>query len=104
MDEVLVGSLLDVVVGQAGLRSGPAGASVKTERRTPGKRAASQMVFQGGDAPRSVGTYVPVMQKPRMESVEVVNARYLQRKGLERGDEETRAMGFRRLVGGEAVD
>ena len=90
MDEVLVGSLLDVVVGRAGN-----GDSVKkAESATTGKRAAaSQVIFQGGDAPRFVGTYVPMMKRPRMESVEVINKRGARRMGRERGEDEGRETG-----------
>ncbi len=94
IDEVLAGSLLDVVVGQTGRGGGDSAAEAAgvEEEGTGGKSAGSQKVFQGGDGPRFVGTYVPVMRKPRMESVEVVNARYAKRKGLgaDGGDEGSR--------------
>ncbi|KAF1983335.1 pseudouridine synthase [Aulographum hederae CBS 113979] len=38
--------------------------------------------FGGGDSWKPVGEYVPVMKKQRMESIEVVNARYAAKKGL----------------------
>lgn len=94
IDEVLAGSLLDVVVAQAGRGGGVSAAEAAgwEEEGTGEKRAGSQKVFQGGDGPRFVGTYVPVMRKPRMESVEVVNARYAKRKGFgaDGGDEGSR--------------
>ena len=98
MDEVLVGSLLDVVVGQAN-RDRRDGSETETVGMggTVGKSEGSQKVFQGGDSPRSVGNYVPVMQKQRMESVEIINARYAKRKGFEQ-KEATWEQGFRRLV------
>lgn len=40
----------------------------------------SQKVFTGGNSARLVGKYVPVLEKPRMERVEIINARYLERK------------------------
>lgn len=95
MDEVLAGSLLDVVVGHAGRGGDDSEAEAED---AVGKSAGSQKVFQGADGPRHVGTYVPVMRKPRMESVGTVNARYAERKGFER-DEETKERGFRRVVG-----
>lgn len=94
IDEVLAGSLLDVVVGHGRDVSGSE--AVGTVVGNDNKSAGSQKVFQGGDGPRSVGTYVPVMRKPRMESVEVVNARYAKRKGFEQR-EEAKGMGFRRV-------
>lgn len=102
MDEVLAGSLLDVVAAQAGRSSDGSTAEAAGIEGTAGKSKGSQKVFQGGDAPRFVGGYVPVMRKPRMESVEVINARYAKRKGFEQ-NEETRERGFRR-VGGEDRD
>ena len=97
MDEVLAGSLLDVVVERAGRGGGGSGAEAVEIENTVGKSAGSQKVFQGGDGPRCVGNYVPVMRKPRMESVEIINARYAKRKGFEQ-KEETRETGFRRVV------
>ena len=83
MDEVLAGCLLDVVVGRAcrGGSDDPEAQGVGMGGAV-GKGAGSQKVFQGGDGPRFVGGYVPVMQRPRMESVEVINARYAKRKGF----------------------
>ena len=98
MDEVLAGSLLDVVVAQAGNGDVSSGTEAPGMGDTVGsKSAGSQKVFQGGDAPRFVGTYVPVMRKPRMESVEVLNAGYAKRKGFEQ-DEKSRQADFRRVV------
>ncbi|THW12535.1 pseudouridine synthase [Aureobasidium pullulans] len=73
IDEILAGSLMDIVAAQ-GKRS-PADVKLApvTER--------SPRLFDGGDWPRPVGTYVPIARKQRMEPVEVVNARYLERKG-----------------------
>ncbi|KAL8901135.1 MAG: hypothetical protein Q9207_005351 [Kuettlingeria erythrocarpa] len=88
IDETLAGSLLDLVVtghgdqfspGQQGSKT----RSVQNERDPRKKRSESQRVFLGGDAPRNVGVYTPVMKKPRLETVDVVNAKYLKRKGLD---------------------
>lgn len=95
IDEVLAGALLNVVVGQSPN-------NVPDEDEAKGDKS-SRKVFQGGNGPRRVGRYVPVMQKPKMESVVVVNARYAKRKGLfERGKEmnesqskEVKEKGFR---------
>lgn len=104
MDEVLAGSLLDVVVGQAARAGGgddgddDDNAEAEAVPGSEGKKSrTSQKVFQGGDAPRFVGSYVPVMRRPRMESVQVINARYAKRKGFEQ-KEEAKEQGFRRLV------
>lgn len=92
IDEVLAGSLLDVVVGQGRDDSRNEAVGIV------GNNHNSQKVFQGGNGPRSGGTYVPVMRKPKMESVQVVNARYAKRKGFEQR-EEVKGMGFRRVRG-----
>lgn len=99
MDEVLAGSLLDVVVGQASRGCDKTVAEAGRVEDTVSKSADSQKVFQGGNGPRFVGNYVPVIQKPRMESVETINARYAKRKGWEQ-KEEARVTGFRRVESG----
>lgn len=93
IDEVLAGTLLDVIVDQ-GNRSSP-GPGFKIEESA--KRRRSQKVFQGGDAPRLVGKYIPVLEKPRMQSVEDINAKYAARKGLEQ-QAGTTNQGFKRFV------
>lgn len=76
MDEMLAGSLLDVIARQ-GRVPAPDNGSAPTDELSKSAR-----VFDGGDTPRSVGKYIPVMQRERMEAVEIVNARYAARKGL----------------------
>lgn len=74
IDEVLAGSLLDVVAAQGKRVGGDVGLPPSEER--------SVRVFDGSNMARPVGTYIPVMQKARMEPVEVINARYAERKGV----------------------
>ncbi|KAH8819994.1 pseudouridine synthase [Xylogone sp. PMI_703] len=76
IDEVLAASLIDVVAKQ-GVKT--------TELTAPSSRKAakSQKLFDGGDTPRLQGTYLPVMKKPRLETIEVINGKYAARKGLE---------------------
>lgn len=83
MDEVLAGMLMDVVARQeTGFGSVGPDASASTDGR--GRRVEkSTKVFDGGDGPRLVGKYVPVMQKEKMDTVEIINARYAERKGLD---------------------
>ena len=72
MDEILAGSLLNVV-GQQGKAIGlplPE-ASVKCDR-----------LFDGSETPRTIGTYIPVMKRARTEEPDVVNARYAAKKGI----------------------
>ncbi|KAK4503589.1 hypothetical protein PRZ48_004504 [Zasmidium cellare] len=74
MDEVLAWSLMDVVS-----RQGPA---VQLDRvDMEGGQKKSDRVFDGSEQPRTVGPYLPVMKRERMETPDVVNARYAARKG-----------------------
>jgi tRNA pseudouridine38/39 synthase len=73
MDELLAASLMDVVA-QQGRRVTTSGTVEVAER--------SSRVFDGSDTPRSVGPYVPIMQRERHDTPDVVNARYAARKGL----------------------
>ncbi|QDS71155.1 hypothetical protein FKW77_010012 [Venturia effusa] len=83
MDEVLAGQLMDMVASQ-----GPAaeGVEQKGGQGMKGKmKGGGQRVFEGYDIAKSRGKYIPVLEKGRMDEVEVINARYLERKGyLER--------------------
>ena len=125
MDEVLAGTLLDVVVRQGDNGTHPGSLEVEQHRdnggggdddivgssihKRPRRRkgggsvspsassSISQKVFQGGDGPKYVGVYVPVLKKPRMESVEVINERYRDRKGFMIKDEEVQAEGWRKV-------
>jgi len=84
MEEVLVGSLLDRVVGLGQDRNGATadGTARAAGLGTDSTAKGSQKVFQGGDAPRLMGDYVPVLRKPKMEPPVVVNERYARKKGL----------------------
>ncbi|KAI9770864.1 MAG: hypothetical protein M1835_006498 [Candelina submexicana] len=85
IDEVLAGMLLDVAVGPS------------VEEGSGGVRPRSQRIFDGSNSPAMKGSYVPVLEKMRMESVEVVNARYAAKKGLPAG-EDLEAPAFRQVV------
>ena len=73
MDEILAGTLLDVVVAQG--NRNPSDFKQRSQ-------SISQKIFHGGNTPRLKGKYVPVLERERLERVEVVNARYATRKGL----------------------
>ena len=72
IDEVLTASLLDL-----SLTHGDGSASVRGGFRDPATASRSQKIFDGGDGARVAGTYVPVMQKPRVRSLEEQNATFL---------------------------
>lgn len=89
IDELLAGALVNVVVNQ--------GHKVADLVPADGKRGStSQKVFDGGDTPRLQGTYIPVMKKPLMDSVETINEKYANKKGFETV-EEFKQQGFRKL-------
>ncbi|KAI9811727.1 MAG: hypothetical protein M1827_005272 [Pycnora praestabilis] len=101
IDEMLAGTLLDVVAAQG--QSSPIGGGesetqINGEQSSSSKKAKSksQKVFEGGNAPALKGRYIPVLQRKRLESVEVVNARYAARKGFE-NTEELKEKGWRRV-------
>ena len=81
IDEVLAGTLLDVIASQG---QSPQGTSTQQFHKT--NYRGSQKVFAGGDSARLMGKYVPILKKPRMENVEVINSRYATRKASKDGD------------------
>lgn len=89
IDEVLAGNLLEVVAKQGRSASDLCVGSFR-------KAGKSQKVFDGSDKSLLRGSYIPVMKKPRLESVETINDKYAVRKGFENSD-EMRELGFRRL-------
>ena len=94
MDEVLAGMLLNKVadMGNSPVNSGETGLAANVlERKT-----SSQKIFYGGNSARLKGRYVPVLQRPRMESVEIINAKYATRKGFEE-DPALKDLGFRQV-------
>jgi tRNA pseudouridine38/39 synthase len=88
IDEMLAGSLIDVVSKQ--------GDKVEELEAEIRKESKSQKVFDGGDSPRLQGTYIPVLRKPLMDAVDVINEKYAIRKGFENAT-DLKLQGFRRL-------
>jgi tRNA pseudouridine38/39 synthase len=87
VDEVIAAKLIDIVTAQ--------GADVASLTTSPRRGAKSQKVFDGGDASRLQGTYIPVMKKPMLDTTESINERYAIRKGFE-SSEDMKAQGSRR--------
>ncbi|KAL8914340.1 MAG: hypothetical protein Q9172_007108 [Xanthocarpia lactea] len=81
IEETLAGSLLDVAT--RGYQGRTENDRSEEEPRNSGRNVDSQKVYQGGDAPRLVGKYIPILERPRMETVDAINAKYLKRKGLQ---------------------
>ncbi|KAF2149334.1 pseudouridine synthase, partial [Myriangium duriaei CBS 260.36] len=74
IDEVLAGSLVDLVATQGRQTSLPARDGAEMRRST--------RIFEGANTARAIGRYIPVMQKERMDHFSVINARYLEKKAL----------------------
>ncbi|KHN99192.1 Pseudouridine synthase I, TruA [Metarhizium album ARSEF 1941] len=70
MDELLSSQLLQLASRQG---RGPTAADASA--------SASARVFEGGDSGRLCGKYVPVMERPALQSPEEQSDRYAQRKG-----------------------
>lgn len=87
IDEMLAGSLLDLVVrGHKDHVKSEHGALEENNEERQHKEVrknSSQKVFLGGDSSRYAGRYTPVSERPRMESVDTINAKYLKRKGID---------------------
>ena len=81
MNEVLAGSLLDLAIGQGDgtpfTRGGQRG-------DLPKGNARSAKVFDGGDAARTVGKYISVMRKPKLDSLEEQNDKWARTRGWKR--------------------
>ena len=89
MDEILAGQLLNAVV-----RQGPAPIVPDKMRREIMPSKTTQKTFLGGDRAERKGAYVPMLKRRRMESVEVQNQKYAERKrissGRQRSEEDGR--------------
>ena len=82
MDEILAGTLLDVVVGQGRINQ----EDILEGRTRNANGTGSQKVFQGGNGYKLRGKYIPVMERPKMETVEALNAKYVKKKGLDKSE------------------
>lgn len=74
IDEVLAGSLLDLVVSQGDKSVVERGGF---RHPTPDKLNRSQKLFCGGNEAKASGKYVPLMQRRRNDTVEEINARWV---------------------------
>ncbi|KAK3635224.1 pseudouridine synthase deg1 [Elasticomyces elasticus] len=85
MDEVLAGSLMEMVALMGGNQ--PAAAVSLHNGELIGsvdqvKPERSDRVFDGSERPRTVGRYVPLSQRKMVDAPELVNARYASRRGM----------------------
>ncbi|KAJ9610257.1 pseudouridine synthase deg1 [Cladophialophora chaetospira] len=91
MQEVLAGSLLDLAISQGDGSSFERGATRDGHSQSAGLR--TQKVFDGSSRARIQGRYVSVMNKPKMDSLEVLNAKWLKSRNARRAQEEADARG-----------
>jgi len=101
IDEVLAGSLLDVVARQTlqnqrlsrkqldGVNDHEEDQKHDKAEEVPPFGTYSAKLFDGGDTARLKGEYVPVLERPRQESIEVQNRKYAERKGLDFKNKKT---------------
>ncbi|UNI19846.1 tRNA pseudouridine(38/39) synthase [Purpureocillium takamizusanense] len=97
MDELLANQLLQLV-SQQGVPAGtaPTGGG-------GGRASASARVYEGGNAGRLAGKYVPVMRKEMMQSPEEQNDKYARRKGYASAEDMREQKGMGRPRGDEAT-
>lgn len=95
MDEILARSLLDLVAAQTAGGRERADSSFGNPLQVSDMPPSTRQ-FAGSDSPRMVGKYVPFAKRGRMEPPDVVNARWLLRKGA------SRRRGARTPASGEA--
>lgn len=86
MNEILANGLLQTITrDRINKKDDSAGATTAANR----KGEVMVQLFEGGDAARSGGKYVPTMQKMLMESVQEQNDRYARRKGFKDAEDMT---------------
>ncbi|KAI1424783.1 pseudouridine synthase [Xylaria sp. FL1777] len=76
MDELLAAQLLGIVATQADL-------SLRRDPKAPQYAPAKLKAFEGGNRERSVGTYVPLLKKPRLASPQEAYDKEARRQGYE---------------------
>ena len=79
ISEALAGSLLDLA-----LQQGDGSALQRGGFRDPDHVQVSQRVFDGSDIARIAGTYTPIMEKPKVGSLEEQNERWLHGRKVRR--------------------
>lgn len=82
IDEILAGTLLNVIVGQ-GDQDSNVDQPLKQKTKAMANPLSSGKVFLGGSSSHMVGKHTPVLKMQRAERVEVLNARYAKKNGLE---------------------
>lgn len=105
MDEILANQLVGWVGRQTAVHRAPrtadelaaAGDALQAGQVARLRAGRSTRVYEGGDAAKFAGQYVPVLEKDRIQSPEELNDRFAQRRGFASA-EEMRARGNWREV------
>lgn len=91
IDEILSNRLLDWVAQKTGVDRVPEAGSPALQKAKASARGSAR-VYEGGNGPRFVGAYVPLLKKDKLQSPDDLNDRWAQRKGFKNA-EEMRAVG-----------
>jgi tRNA pseudouridine38/39 synthase len=91
MDELLSNRLLDWVSHKTGVDRVPEAGGQALQKAMASARGSTR-VYEGGNGPRFVGAYVPLLKKDKLQSPDDLNDRWAQRKGFKNA-EEMRAVG-----------
>lgn len=91
MDELLSNRLLDWVSLKTGVGRVPEAGSQALQTAMESARSSTR-VYEGGNGPRLVGTYVPLLKKDKLQSPDDQNDRWAQRKGFSSA-EDMRSVG-----------
>jgi tRNA pseudouridine38/39 synthase len=92
MDELLANQLLDSVARKADLSRRLA------EQGAPEKPSSSQRLFEGGNAARLRGAYVPVLKRQLLASPEEVNDKWAQSKGFANAEALAKTKDWRSVI------
>ncbi|KAG6360609.1 hypothetical protein INS49_011673 [Diaporthe citri] len=86
IDEILSNRLLDWVGQKTGVDRVPEAGSQALRKATTSVRGSAR-VYEGGNGPRFVGAYVPLLKKDKLHSPDDLNDRWAQRKGFKNAEE-----------------
>lgn len=86
IDEILSNRLLDWVAQKTGVDRVPEAGSPALQKAMTSARGSAR-VYEGGNGPRFVGAYVPLLKKDKLHSPDDLNDRWAQRKGFKNAEE-----------------
>lgn len=86
IDEILSNRLLNWVAQKTGVDRVPEPGSEALQKAKTSVRGSTR-VYEGGNGPRFVGAYVPLLKKDKLQSPDDLNDRWAQRKGFKNAEE-----------------